>query len=235
MTEAEWLDCTDPGPMLSSLLGKVSDRRLRLFVAGCCRRVWEHLTDPKARKALELVERAADGSDIRMKLGRAAVALGEIMYLLERRHGEFGYVYDYQWFPTEAVLSLLDPREPGRLAPTTRIGSVPYLITRFVRETSISEYRERDEMAEETALSNLLRDVCGNPFQSVSMDPSWQSSIAVALARSIYEDQAFDRLPILADALEDAGCDEPAVLAHCRSDSPHVRGCWAVDRVLGKE
>jgi len=235
VTEAEWLDCTDPGPMPSFLRGKVSDRKLRLFGVGCCRRVWEHLTDSRARKALELVERAADGSDIRMKLGRAAVALGEVMYLLERRHGEFGYVYDYQWFPTEAVLSLLDPREPGRLAPTTRIGSVPYLITRFVRETSISEYRERDEMAEETALSNLLRDVCGNPFQPVSMDPSWQSSIAVALARTIYEERTFDRLPILADALEEAGCDDAVVLSHLRGEGPHVRGCWAVDLVLGRE
>ena len=60
------------------------------------------------------------------------------------------------------------------------------------------------------------------------------TSTAVTLARSIYAERAFDRLPILADALEDAGCDAADLLAHCRGDGPHVRGCWAVDLVLGK-
>jgi hypothetical protein len=81
---------------------------------------------------------------------------------------------------------------------------------------------------------SLLRDIFGNPFRPVAPEPSWRTSTVVALAEGIYTDRAFDRLPILADALQDAGCDNADVLDHCRGSGPHVRGCWVVDLVLGK-
>ena len=81
----------------------------------------------------------------------------------------------------------------------------------------------------------LVRDVFGNPFRPVTAEPRWLTSTAVGLAEGIYDGREFDRLPILADALEDAGCDNSELLAHCRGDGPHVRGCWTVDLVLGKE
>jgi hypothetical protein len=80
----------------------------------------------------------------------------------------------------------------------------------------------------------ILRDIFGNPFRPVAADPAWHTSTAVGLASAIYAERAFDRLPILADALEDAGCDHPDVLAHCRSHPEHARGCWVVDLILGK-
>ena len=83
-------------------------------------------------------------------------------------------------------------------------------------------------------LPGLLRDVFGNPFRRVAVDPRWLTSDVVALATGIYAEKAFDRLPILADALQDAGCDNADVLDHCRGPGPHVRGCWAVDLLLGK-
>ena len=84
-------------------------------------------------------------------------------------------------------------------------------------------------------LSNdRIADLFGNPFRRVPFDPLWRSSTAVALAAGVYADRAFDRLPILADALEDAGCDAAELLAHLRGDGPHVRGCWALDLVLRK-
>jgi hypothetical protein len=67
------------------------------------------------------------------------------------------------------------------------------------------------------------------------LDPAWRTSTVVALARGIDEEKAFDRLPILADALQDAGCDNDDLLEHCRGRGVHVRGCWVVDLVLGKE
>ncbi|MBX3398315.1 MAG: hypothetical protein KF873_06205 [Gemmataceae bacterium] len=79
-----------------------------------------------------------------------------------------------------------------------------------------------------------MRDIFGNPFRPVAVDPAWLTSTAVAIAQGIYDDRAFDRLPILADALQDAGCENADILAHCRSEGPHVRGCWVVDLVLGK-
>jgi hypothetical protein len=77
--------------------------------------------------------------------------------------------------------------------------------------------------------------VTGNPFRPVSADPSWLTSTVVTLARGLHNDRAFDRLPILADALQDAGCANGNMLAHCHGDRPHVRGCWVVDLVLRKE
>ena len=80
----------------------------------------------------------------------------------------------------------------------------------------------------------ILRCIFGNPFRPATLDPNWRTSTVLALAQGIYDDRAFDRLPILADALQDAGCDNEEMLAHCRGEGPHARGCWVVDLVLGK-
>jgi hypothetical protein len=80
-----------------------------------------------------------------------------------------------------------------------------------------------------------LRDLFALP--AVSVDASrlgWDRRVFPTLAEAIYAERTFDRLPILADALEDAGCFEERVLSHLRSPGPHVRGCWALDLVLGK-
>ncbi len=81
----------------------------------------------------------------------------------------------------------------------------------------------------------LVRDIIGNPFHPITLDPAWLTPKVVHLAQQIYDNRAFVRLPALADALEEAGCDNPEILNHCRGPGPHVRGCWVVDAVLGKE
>ena len=80
----------------------------------------------------------------------------------------------------------------------------------------------------------LLRDLLGNPYQPVAVDPAWMTPTVRALAQAIHKERAFDRLPILADALEDAGCTDAEILSHLRGPGPHVRGCWALDLILGK-
>ncbi|WP_232069622.1 hypothetical protein [Gemmata massiliana] len=82
--------------------------------------------------------------------------------------------------------------------------------------------------------ANLLRDIFGNPFRPAAFSPSWRTSTVIALAAQMYESRDFGAMPILADALQDAGCDSADVLDHCRGEGPHVRGCWLVDLVLGK-
>ncbi len=69
----------------------------------------------------------------------------------------------------------------------------------------------------------------GNPFRPVALDPRWLTSTVLDLARTIYDERVYERMPILADALMDAGCDSEEILSHCRSGGPHVRGCWVVD------
>jgi hypothetical protein len=81
----------------------------------------------------------------------------------------------------------------------------------------------------------LLRCIFGNPFRPATLDPGWRTSDVMLLAKGIYEERAFDRMPILADALQDAGCDTDDILTHCRGPGPHVRGCQVIDLVLGKQ
>src|SRR5262249_51887056 len=81
----------------------------------------------------------------------------------------------------------------------------------------------------------ILRDLFGNPFRPASIAPSCRTPKVVVLAQETYDNYAFDRLPVLAGALEEAGCDNEEILGHCRGPGSHVRGCWAVDAVLGKE
>jgi len=82
---------------------------------------------------------------------------------------------------------------------------------------------------------DLLRDIVGNPSRPITLDPSWRTSTVAALAQAIYEERTFERLPILADALEDSGCADQEILTHCRGPRLHIRGCWVVDLLLCKQ
>jgi hypothetical protein len=88
---------------------------------------------------------------------------------------------------------------------------------------------------ERPAQAALIRCLAGNPFRPAAFDPAWRTATVAALAEGIYQERAFDRMPILADALQDAGCDNPEILQHCRGPEPHCRGCWVVDLILPKE
>jgi hypothetical protein len=89
--------------------------------------------------------------------------------------------------------------------------------------------------AESEAHCDIIRDIFGNPFRPVTFSPEWRTDTAVTLAWQMYESRDFSAMPILADALQDAGCDTEAILAHCRDENAtHVRGCWVVDGLLGK-
>ena len=88
------------------------------------------------------------------------------------------------------------------------------------------------------AQRHLLHEVIGNPFRPVTIEAAWltwNTGTVPRLAQVIYEERAFDRLPVIADALEEAGCTDAAILGHCRGPGPHVRGCWVIDLLLGKQ
>jgi hypothetical protein len=119
------------------------------------------------------------------------------------------------------------PDDPQECAAFARSAISKYLSSNARRQSAANN--------EPAVQARLLRCIFGNPYRPVSVGPSWLTSTAVALAEGIYADRTFDRLPILADALEDAGCGHADILAHCRGDGPHARGCWVVDLLLGKE
>jgi hypothetical protein len=109
----------------------------------------------------------------------------------------------------------------------------PYSAVMTVGEADVA--LKRPLLREKQWQATLLRDIFGNPFRPVTFSLSWRTDTALALARQMYESRDFSAMPILADALQDAGCDSTDILGHCRGPDPHVRGCWVVDLVLGKE
>jgi hypothetical protein len=100
-----------------------------------------------------------------------------------------------------------------------------WTLSRGLFETDVARVRGCD----------WIRDIFGNPFRPVTLSPSWRTDTALSLARQMYESRNFSAMPILADALQDAGSDSADILDHCRGPGSHVRGCWVVDVVLGKE
>jgi hypothetical protein len=133
-------------------------------------------------------------------------------------------------------------RLPERRAADSEDGGTFKALMRTVRDSLVRNIigqlpstSDRSAASEERACqSELLRDIFGNPFRAESVDPAWLNRTVVNLAQGIYEEHGFDRLPILADALEEAGCVSQEVLQHCRNQGEHVRGCWVVDLILGK-
>lgn len=105
-----------------------------------------------------------------------------------------------------------------------------------------NDLHDQKAKGDRKAMGRMLLDVVGNPFKAYRFEPSWRTDTVRSLAKAIYAERAFDRMPILADALLDADCDEEAVLRHCRgtevhtTEGPyHIRGCWVLDLILEQE
>jgi hypothetical protein len=216
MTEAEWLAGSNVDAMLDLVSAGQPTRRLRLFGAASCRLIWEFLWDERERQVVVTLERFADGQATDAERTAVSAAFED---LCDERRWKMQYKF-------ESALpgSLLDDQLKAHSA-------------KYWAETlTMPHYKgapSEDELNSKQA--DMLRDIFGNPYRPVAFDPRWRTADAVGLARGIYEERAFERLPLLADALMDAGCGDEPVLAHCRSEGPHVRGCWVVDLVLGKE
>jgi hypothetical protein len=231
MTEAEWLACADPQPMLQFLHGKASDRKLRLFAVACCRRLGPLLADPRAQDALEVAARFADGlvgdqdrSTARKAAQQATESRGTTKTLLapkSQRRAASAVYYATARDATEAAWNA--PR---------------FVVEAFVWRAGGDESPRWEAVtkSERAVQTTLLRDIFGNPFlPSPAPFPRGAGGDVAKLATAVAEERTYDRLPILADALEEAGCTDAALLGHCRGPGPHVRGCWAVDLVLGKD
>jgi hypothetical protein len=223
MTEAEWLACTDPEPMLEFLRGKANERKLRLFAVVCCRRVWHLLVDERSREAVNVAERFADGAATDQELEDAKSNAWE--FSLNVAHD------DERFFGLSQ--NALDAADAPAWAAEwsadygSEYGGCPLRVV-------VATQRALGT-AEGNAQADLVHCIFGNPFRPVALDPAGLTPGVVELARTIYEDRAFDRMPELADALERAGCTNTDILAHCRQPGDHVRGCWVVDLILGKE
>ena len=226
LTEAEWLAWSDPNPMLEYLRGRISERKARLFAVVCCRRMlgWAE-AGAEERHAVDVAERYADG-----QAGRAELEAAEAAVTSEQPAATACALAADSEDMVDAALecSVRAAEAVGEAAADQRDRFLPDVEDRD-RRSSIARF------AEASVQADVLRDLAGNPFRPVRPDPAWRTAEVVALARSIYDGRAFDRLPALADALEAAGCSNEDVLAHCRGKERHARGCWVVDLALGKQ
>jgi hypothetical protein len=236
MNEETWLAATDPQAMLAFLResGKGSERKFRLFAGACCRRMWHLLTDERSRYAVDVAERYADGCANKRELKVA------------RRAAEAAAVGDRSWLAIQLVRMTNEDWDPDPY--DCRLGAAAKVASAHIG----AKLREIADAACDLDCNHqfqppLLRDIFGLlPFRPpIPLPPhvlAWSDGILVGMANAVYDERALPagtldvtRLGVLADALEDAGCTDPDLLRHLREDGAHVRGCWALDRVLGKE
>jgi hypothetical protein len=257
MTEAEWLACAEPRRMLLFLLGdnylrvqdveafpacKGSDRKLRLFACACYWSIRHLLPNPLAQEAVEMAERFADG----------LAAMNDLLVMEARLRGRLD-VLEGPWRasrgtqrsgmqPTHDALALA-LQVVWQQAPKAAYyaSSNAYLAFAAISRPGAALYDSglgASRRAEEKRQTDMLRCIFGHLFRPVALAPAvlaWNDGTAGKVAQRIYEGRAHADLPILADALEEAGCDDEGILSHLRGPGPHVRGCWAVDLLLAKE
>jgi hypothetical protein len=227
VSEAEWLASTDPGS-LCHILGylqyhagyRISERKWRRFALACVRRVAQVFKDWRTPGLLDAVDQFADGIIGEQELNRLWMLAGD-------PPSQDGH--DPEDCPPEQRAAAYAGTALG-VAATGRLEA-------FEARNAAGWAQEaaEDPEAESQAQVALLRDIFGNPFHPVKDVGAWRPESVVGVAMAIYTDERFDDLPILGDALEEAGCSEGEVLAHCRAPGPHVRGCWPVDLLLAKE
>jgi hypothetical protein len=210
MTHEEWLASTDP-EAIWRLYPPMSDRKVRLWVSGCCR----IMLNPRARTPW--YERYANW-----------FAPAQWLPNLEAAEDYADGLIDQQALRERRDLKSGGPHNVLKTVAGIKSFSHAEAIRRVGRCSGEFGSPSRAEMR------GLIRDVFGNPFRPAALDAAWRTSPTVGLARSMYESRNFGTMPILADALEEAGCNNPDMLTHCREPGNHVRGCWVVDLVLGK-
>jgi hypothetical protein len=237
MTDAEWLASEDPAEMIRFVSETAGARKLRLFGCACCRRVWEQMADVRSRAVVESAEAHAEGKITWKEL------------LADYGPAERAY-YDAYYRIAGRRASITEDSNPSLLAARTSAAEAACVCAmrhsgtaagaaRLAACAAARNWRAHPCPVERKVQAGLLRDVVGDGVVRRTF-AAWRSPDVMELAKAVYECRSEPsgeldvvRLCVLADALEDAGCDT-VILAHLRSVGPHVRGCWAVDLALGK-
>jgi hypothetical protein len=221
--------------MLKFLRGKASERKLRLFAVACCRRIGHLIQDSTCQRAMEVAELHAERLVDDEVLGaacHAAMAVAEVAHsrLTDDLCRPDSMV---EFFTAEADWASSLAASHAASASPANAHKAAWMAARAAPDRPSA--RRAADLAELAAQAALLRDIFNNPFRPVTNNSSWLTPAVVYLAGNIYELRTFERLPVLADALQDAGCADPELLDHCRQGGEHVRGCWVIDLLLGKK
>jgi hypothetical protein len=251
MTEKEWLSCEDPLPMLTFLNGRISHRKQQLFAVACCLRIDDLIPTDASKECVLTTERYADGAADEPDLERAveaSIAACSHEQELRRQRGSPWSLVDVQ--AINAVSRVHRERGEGaaHAAASARAwdtclkkawaGEPGYAVEADDFSLQLQDRTFRLERAVEYARqADILRDLLGPlPFRTTVLDQNWlawNNGTVLKLAQAVYDERAFDRLAILADALEESGCTNQDILEHCRRSAVHVRGCWVVDLLRG--
>ncbi|AMV27216.1 hypothetical protein VT84_22635 [Gemmata sp. SH-PL17] len=225
MNELEWLACEIPEMLVREYRVAPSARKQQLLAIACCRRISHRLTPwPIAARALDVAERFAEGT------ASAEEMTAELPAFLEERNRAVRNLGRAN--PLEPLRCLFSSLEPSRYLFPELVGGEFSGAPKSVRRV-VAKKERREEFRAQSA---LLRDIFGSPFRSIVFAPEWRTDTVVLLSRGMYESRDFSAMPILADALQEAGCDNEDVLNHCRDVAQvHVRGCWVLDHILGKQ
>jgi hypothetical protein len=215
-------------------------RKLRLLGCAAARVVWDHLPNDHFRSAVEAAERHADKeyrrADVRAAHARTARTTESVFGLITDTYqtilAAFGMASP-AYTRQAAAIDLVRELSADGFGVVRAMTAADAAVRLAVAATG-ERQNEPARRAAGRAVAHAVRDLFGDPHRPPAFAPHWRTTAALGLARSAHADRAFDLLPILADALEEAGCDEPDVLAHCRTGGPHARGCWVVDLVLGR-
>jgi hypothetical protein len=202
------------------------DRKHRLLACGLCRQIASLVYQPELHRVLEVTEAFADGLVTAIELGRArhsAIQIARSRAEIPPTQAKFAYAVARA--ASVVSPSLLNLYKTIDSVTTALINSSLCSILELLADDGINPHRVPGYGA-------VFDDV--EP-RSVTCCPAWRTDTAVQLARQMYEGGEFGAMLILADALQDAGCDNEDILNHCRGPGPHVRGCWVIDLVLGKE
>jgi hypothetical protein len=230
MKESEWLACGDPLKMLPVAKGrKARVRGAKLFAAACCRRAWADLADPRSRAAVEALEQFADGPG--KQPDKNAL---KAVWVVAKGAVEDAEEMSRPFWAARAACCAAEPTEAWWAAK----GAADRWLDAVETADAGPDRAAREKEA--AALADLLRDVFGNPFRPVTIDPAALTPVVLSLARAAYQERQLPageldpaRLAVLADALEEAGA-AGELLAHLRRTGPHVRGCWAIEACLGR-
>jgi hypothetical protein len=231
MNEGEWQGGMDVAAMLEYLAGKVSERKLRLFACACVRYYWNRFHYRPPREAVEMAERLAEGE----------AEVGEVEEMRQNAEVSAANAPFLEQYAYAAAAATLDPtalEAAGNARETCRQQAVRDAAYELIPGENEATINAAASAAECRRQANLLREVFGNPFRPVQINPDWlsvSSGAAGAMAQVIDADHRFEELPYLADALMDAGCNDVVLLEHLRQPTGHVRGCWALDALLGRE
>ena len=223
MTEAEWFACSHSGEMFEVLRGKRFDPRLRRFAVECCRRIRHLITEEVFLQAVEAGEAFADDPQNNKSTIKA---MAEASRQAVRYHRQYAAMADrHQLHAANAAIGAC--ASYGLLAAFIAMREAAKAANRIDPES-----RDPVELRHQ---ADLLRCIFGySLFRPITDDHKYNNLTVKNLATNIYDDCRFQDLPILADALEEAGCTSADILSHLRGPGPHVRGCWALDLVLGK-